>query len=105
MVVWHAEELARFLDFTKGDCYESAWVFLPTTGSRPGEALGLRWTDVARRHTRHRYDPPVRAGIAMSHRREEKGKTKTGITQLIELDTRTVDTLTLGRRVKLRNDC
>ena len=41
----------------------------------------------------------------MSHRREEKGKTKTGITQLIELDTRTVDTLTLGRRVKLRNDC
>ncbi len=92
MRIWRAEELNRFLEFTKGDRYEPAWVFLATTGMRRGEALGLRWTDLNLDST-----PATatirRAAIAISHRREEKGKTKTGRTRLIELDARTVDTL------------
>ena len=46
MRTWLADELNRFLEFTKGDRYEPAWVFLATTGMRRGEALGLRLTDL-----------------------------------------------------------
>jgi len=91
MQTWAAEDLFRFLEFTKGDRYEPAWTFLATTGMRRGEALGLRWTDLdleAKRPTA----TIRRAAIAISHRRE-KGKTKTGKSRLIELDARTVDAL------------
>jgi integrase len=85
------DDLFRFLEFTKGDRYEPAWVFLATTGMRRGEALGLRWTDLdleAKRPTA----TIRRAAIAISHRRE-KGKTKTVKSRLIGLDARTVNSL------------
>jgi integrase len=91
MRTWEPEELKRFLEFTKGDRYEPAWVFLATTGMRRGEALGLRWSDV------NLESAPAtatirRAAIAIGHRREN-GTTKTGKKRLIELDARTVDAL------------
>ena len=91
MQTWAADELYRFLEFTKGDRYDPAWLFLATTGMRRGEALGLQWTDLNLEAS-----PATatirRAAIAIDHRREN-GKTKTGKKRLIELDARTVDVL------------
>ena len=44
---WTAEQLARFLRSLEGERLSAAFVLLATTGMRRGEALGLRWSDVA----------------------------------------------------------
>ncbi len=46
MKTWTADELARFLDFVADDRLYAAWVLAATTGTRRGEVLGLRWSDV-----------------------------------------------------------
>lgn len=39
-------EASRFLDAAKADRWHALWVLLVTTGLRPGEALGLKWSDL-----------------------------------------------------------
>jgi integrase len=43
---WTAEQLGRFLDFVADSPHLPAWLFLATSGSRRGEVLGLKWSDV-----------------------------------------------------------
>jgi integrase len=43
---WSAPELARFLERSESDPLTALWTFLATTGTRRGEALGLRWSDL-----------------------------------------------------------
>ena len=45
---WDAPTLRRFLDASRaeGDRLYPLWVLLATTGTRRGEALGLRWADL-----------------------------------------------------------
>lgn len=46
---WEPETVTKFLALSagEGDRYEALWVLLATTGMRRGEALGLRWSDLA----------------------------------------------------------
>lgn len=44
--VWSGEQLGRFLDFVADSPYLPAWLFLATSGSRRGEVLGLKGSDV-----------------------------------------------------------
>lgn len=43
---WTGEQLGQFLDFVADSSYLPAWLYLATSGSRRGEVLGLKWTDV-----------------------------------------------------------
>jgi integrase len=43
---WSPESLRAFLDGTRGDRRNVAWLLLASTGMRRGEVLGLRWADV-----------------------------------------------------------
>jgi integrase len=43
--VWSSATLRRFLEVTADDELFPLWFFLATTGTRRGEALGLRWND------------------------------------------------------------
>ena len=43
---WTADDVGAFLDHTTADRLHPLWVFLATTGTRRGEALALRWSDV-----------------------------------------------------------
>lgn len=47
MLVWTAEQVQVFLDRTKGDRDYPLWYTLLHTGLRPGEAFGLKWSDIA----------------------------------------------------------
>ena len=40
------KEAADFLETIRGDRWETLWELLLVTGLRPGEALGLKWSDV-----------------------------------------------------------
>jgi integrase len=40
------EEAKRFLAAAEGDSWAALWTLLVTSGLRPGEAMGLRWTDL-----------------------------------------------------------
>lgn len=40
-------EAASFLDAIRGDRFEALWELLLVAGLRPGEALGLKWADIA----------------------------------------------------------
>jgi integrase len=44
--VLSAEELGRFLACAREDRWYALWELLAATGMRPGEALGLLWTDI-----------------------------------------------------------
>jgi integrase len=46
MRTWSQQDLARFLEQTKGHQHRPAWVLLATTGLRRGEVLGLSWTSL-----------------------------------------------------------
>jgi integrase len=46
MQVWTAEQLAAFLQSTRGDRLHELWYTAAFTGLRRGELLGLRWSDV-----------------------------------------------------------
>jgi len=46
MASWTPDEVARFLDHTKGAREHPLWVVALTTGMRRGEIVGLRWADV-----------------------------------------------------------
>ena len=39
-------EATRFLDASKGSPWHALWTLLLTSGLRPGEALGLKWSDL-----------------------------------------------------------
>ncbi len=39
---WSGGQLGRFLEFVADSPYLPAWLFLATSGSRRGEALGLK---------------------------------------------------------------
>ena len=40
------EQLGSFLTAAKGDRFEAAWLVMVALGLRPGEVLGLQWSDV-----------------------------------------------------------
>lgn len=90
MRAWTAEELARFFVLVEGDRYYPAWYFLATTGSRRGEALGLRWSDLDLDGDR----ASVRQTItAVDHKIRVAPRTKTGRGRAIDLDGGTMDVL------------
>lgn len=90
MKTWDAATLARFLHIVREDRHQPAWLFLATTGSRRGEALGLRWTDV-----------DLDAGkvvlyqtiTAVDHQLRIAPRTKSGKPRPIEIDGATVAAL------------
>jgi len=43
---WTGDQLGLFLDFVADSPYLPPWLYLATSGSRRGEVLGLKWTDV-----------------------------------------------------------
>ena len=43
---WTDQQLARLLDFAADSHYLPAWLYLAASGSRRGEVLGLKWTEV-----------------------------------------------------------
>ena len=45
--VWSPVDLAHFLDFTRNDSLQALWNVLALTGMRRGEALALKWSDIA----------------------------------------------------------
>jgi integrase len=45
-VTWTAAQLRTFFEGTRGSRHWTAYLVLPTTGLRRGEALGLRWADL-----------------------------------------------------------
>jgi len=47
MQVWTADQVVTFLAAVRGDRLYGLWRLLVATGLRRGEALGLRWADVA----------------------------------------------------------
>lgn len=50
-VIWSPETLCEFLDYSSNDELGALWNVLALTGMRRGEALGLRWSDLAPRYT------------------------------------------------------
>ena len=46
MMVWSKDEVQLFLERTREDRDYALWYTLLHTGLRPGEALGLKWTDL-----------------------------------------------------------
>jgi len=48
------EEAKRFLAAAQADAWAALWTLLVTTGLRPGEAMGLKWTDLDGDHLRVR---------------------------------------------------
>lgn len=47
-------EASAFLEAIRGDRWEALWELLLVTGLRPGEALGLKWSDIDWAHQRLR---------------------------------------------------
>ena len=44
--VFTVEQARTFIDAVKGDRYAALWLLLLDSGIRPGEALGLKWSDL-----------------------------------------------------------
>jgi integrase len=87
MRTWDAPTLARFLEVTKDDRHQPAWLFLATTGCRRGEALGLRWSDVDLEAGR----VVIRQTVsAIAHQIRVQPRTKSGKPRTIALDALTV---------------
>jgi integrase len=56
---WSPEQVSSFLDYAAGDDLAPIWHLLALEGLRKGEALGLRWSDLA-----YRADGTITAQIA-----------------------------------------
>ena len=90
MKTWRAGELAQFLEAMKADRYHTPFLFIATTGTRRGEALGLRESDL-----------DLEAGTAsirqalgyVGDKAVISPTTKTGKAHKIELDRRTIAAL------------
>lgn len=50
MLAWDPYEARTFIKYAAGEHDEPLWMLLLSTGLRRGEALGLRWSDVAETH-------------------------------------------------------
>jgi len=103
MKTWTAQELATFLDRTKGDRYGYAWSFLATTGCRRGEALGLRWSDIdldARSASIRQQVIPLPKPSGRGREGRIVSGTKGGEARVIELDRRAVATLRAWRKTQ-----
>lgn len=87
---WTADEVGRFLEFTKNDRLRALWTVLATTGMRRGEALGLKWTDVDLEHA----TVAIRRALVVAgyEAYESQPKTAAG-TRLVHLHPRTRDAL------------
>jgi integrase len=94
MRCWTSQELARFLGLVQGDRYYVAWYFLATTGTRRGEALGLRWSDVDLNGARASIRQTV---TAVEHKVLIAPRTKTGGGRAVDLDAGTVALLCTHR--------
>lgn len=93
MQVWTGGQVAQFLQRTENDRYHWPWLFLTTTGSRRGEALGLRWQDLDldRRLASIRQELiPLTKPSGRGREGRLLPRTKSGKPRVIELDTRTV---------------
>jgi integrase len=99
---WDAAQLGAFLDWSaESSQHHAAWMLLAMTGMRRGEALALRWRDIALDAgtvSVRRSAGIVRVkgeGAAVS-----EGKTKTGKARVIDLDAATVAVLRSQRRAR-----
>ena len=89
MKTWTREDLSAFLDSTEGERLHPLWRVLAMTGSRRGEALALRWSDVdlvGRRLTVRR------SRVQVGYETLEQD-TKTGRSRVIAIDEGTVEAL------------
>jgi integrase len=106
MNVWTGDQLASFLSANAARRDHDAWMFLATTGCRRGEALGLRWRDVAVHRAlasiRQQVVPLTKAG---GTGREPRlvARTKGGDARVIELDSRTVAMLRRHRKAQAQD--
>ena len=73
------EQAKRFIAAAASDRWTALWVLLVTTGLRPSEALGLRWTDLDAEKLRVQW-ALVRvpgAGWSLAETKNKKGRTVT----------------------------
>ena len=94
MKTWSAEQLGRFLGLLEGDRYYSPILFLSMTGTRRGEALGLRWMDIDLDAGRVSIRQTV---TTINHRIHTAPRTKAGRGRAIDLDAKTIDVLRAHR--------
>lgn len=90
MRTWDATTLAKFLRLVREDRHQPAWLFLATTGSRCGDALGVRWTDVDVDAGRIILNQTI---TAINHQLRIAPRTKSGKPRPIEIDATTVAAL------------
>lgn len=87
---WNKEQLASFLAFIAADRLSCLWRFLAMTGTRRGEALGLRWEDVDIEQATviiRRALVPVAGTVRISEPKTVRGR------RTIALDPQTVEAL------------
>jgi integrase len=94
MKTWTAEELAHFLELTAKDRYNTSWLFLATTGTRRGETLGLRWSDI---DLETGYAVIRQTITAVGDKVRIAPRTKSDRPRRIELDSRTVMAMRVWR--------
>jgi integrase len=84
-------EIARFLEEADvHSAYGPVWRFMVATGTRKGEALGVRWQDV----DFERQTVRIAQTVSMVHGKTEiVPRTKTRSIRLVTVDTRTLDAL------------
>jgi integrase len=90
MKTWTKEQLKTFLDSVADERLSPLWHTIAMTGMRRGEALGLRWSDVALENARlsvRRALIPIGRDVVVSEPKTAKGR------RVIALDPGTVEVL------------
>lgn len=95
-LVFGPDEARRFREAIRGDRWEALFVLLLYTGIRPGEALGLQWSDVEGGFLRIR-----RALVRVAGQAPVLSSTKTGRSRVIPFGDVIVEALHQHRRAQL----
>lgn len=95
---WMPSELAWFLNAVATDRLAAVWRLAAMTGMRRGELLGLRWNDLDLEHARLW----VRRALVEVNYAVLESTTKGNAARTIDLDWRTVGTLTSHRQAQER---
>jgi integrase len=93
---WTGPEVEEALRQWRDVRHGAAWSFMVATGVRPGECLGLRWSDV----DLDGCAASIRQAITSVDHRPHTGPTKTGKARRIDLDARTVSMLRSHRAMQ-----
>lgn len=90
-----ADEVNRLLDAAEGTRFSALWHLLVVTGIRPGEALGLRWSDIDGNKLR------VQRALAQTAKGPQLSETKTSLSRrVIPLSPKTLEVLKHHRRTQ-----